>query len=233
MNTITCIAIDDEPMALLVIENFCARKKGIILSTYSEPHIGMEKIKEEKPDLVFLDIEMSGVNGLDIAEELPEECCLIFTTAHAQYALEGFNLDAVDFLHKPFAYERFEIAVDKAVRRIQNRRTSSSKVLVVKQQYNNVNIDMDDILYVKALGNYCEIYRDRESYIISRTSLKTLREMLPEDSFLRIHRSYIVAKDKIEKFSKTQLKLKGCKELLPIGESYSFQFENFLKESLP
>lgn len=232
MNTISCIAIDDEPMALLVIESFCARKKGISLSTYSEPNIGMEKIKAEKPDLVFLDIEMNGVNGLDIAEELPKECCLIFTTAHAQYALEGFNLDAVDFLHKPFAYERFEIAIDKAIRRINNRKASSSRILVVKQQYNNVNIYMEDIIYVKALGNYCEIYRNKESCIISRTNLKTLRELLPEDSFLRIHRSYIVAKDKIEKFSKTQLKLKGCKELLPIGESYSYQFENFLKESL-
>ena len=105
MKKFSCIAIDDEPLALLVITQFCERFGNLDLSTFSEPRIGLEEIKRHKPDLVFLDIEMNSINGLDIAHALPRECCFIFTTAHAQYALNGFDLDAVDFLHKPFAYE--------------------------------------------------------------------------------------------------------------------------------
>lgn len=148
MKNITCIAIDDEPMALLVIEQFCRRKGGLELTTFSEPRVGLEEIRRRKPDLVFLDIQMNSISGLEIANTLPGECCFIFTTAYAEYALDGFNLDAVDFLHKPFSYERFEVAVEKAMRRINARRPSASESLVVKQEYNNVSILLDDILYI-------------------------------------------------------------------------------------
>ena len=107
---ISCIAIDDEPLALLVISRFCERRGDIDLKTFSEPRVGIEQIRLLKPDLVLLDIEMNSISGLDVAGALPCECCFIFTTAHAQYALDGFDLDAVDFLHKPFAYERFDQA---------------------------------------------------------------------------------------------------------------------------
>lgn len=128
MRTITCIAIDDEPMALLVIEQFCRRRGGLELTTFSEPRVGLEEIRRRKPDLVFLDIQMNSINGLQIADVLPHECCFIFTTAYAQYALDGFNLDAVDFLHKPFSYERFETAVEKALRRINACRPAAPNV---------------------------------------------------------------------------------------------------------
>lgn len=154
-----CVAIDDEPMALLVIEQFCKRKGGMELTTFSEPHIGLKEIRRTNPDLVFLDIHMDSISGLDIAGTLPEGCCFIFTTAYAEYALEGFNLDAVDFLHKPFSYERFEIAVEKVLRRIEFRRSSVPECLVVKQEYSNVNIPLSDILYIEALGNYVKIVR--------------------------------------------------------------------------
>ena len=131
MKNITCIAIDDEPMALLVIEQFCRRKGGITLRTFSEPQIGLEAIRKQKPELVFLDIQMHSVNGLEIADTLPRECIFIFTTAYAEYALDGFNLDAVDFLHKPFSYERFEIAVGKALRRINTFTTVVPESIVV------------------------------------------------------------------------------------------------------
>ncbi len=130
MKNITCIAIDDEPMALLVVEQFCRRKGGMELTTFSEPRVGLEEICRRKPDLVFLDIQMNSLNGLEIADRLPRECCFIFTTAYAEYALDGFDLDAVDFLHKPFSYERFEVAVEKALRRIHARRPSTSESLV-------------------------------------------------------------------------------------------------------
>ena len=141
MKDITCIAIDDEPMALLVIEQFCHRKGGMELTTFSEPRVGLEEIRRRKPDLVFLDIQMNSLNGLEIADKLPHECCFIFTTAYAEYALNGFDLDAVDFLHKPFSYERFEVAVEKALRRIHGRRPSVPESLVVKQEYKGTSIN--------------------------------------------------------------------------------------------
>lgn len=235
MKTIECIAIDDEPMALLVIEQFCRRKGGMKLLTYSEPHAGLEEIRRSKPDLVFLDIQMNSISGLEIADLLPDECCFIFTTAHAQYALDGFNLDAVDFLHKPFAYERFEVAVDKALRRIEQKqkKADTQGFIVVKQEYNNVNIALDEIMYIEALGNYIKIHRTGKSHVLSRTNMKAIQTMLPPQTFVRIHRSFIVAVPKVEEFTKTHLKLKGCDKTLPIGDCYSQQVDQMLKDRKP
>lgn len=223
MRNITCIAIDDEPMALLVIEQFCRRRGGMELLTFSEPHLGIEEIGRLRPDLVFLDIEMNGVSGLDIAAQLPRDCCLIFTTGHARYALDGFNLDAVDFLHKPFAYERFEMAVDKALRRIAQLRPAAEENLVVKQEYKSVSIPLDQILYIEALGNYCKIFCTDGHCILSHAGLKSLQSMLPADRFLRIHRSYVVALDRVAGFNRTSVTFKHSDVSLPVGDSYGPQ----------
>ena len=111
---IRCIAIDDEPIALSIVRQYCERRGGIELETYSSPRAGMARVKEWRPDVVFLDIEMNGMSGIELARELPPACCLVFTTAYAHYALDGFEVDAVDFLHKPYFYERFERAMQKA-----------------------------------------------------------------------------------------------------------------------
>lgn len=228
MKTISCIAIDDEPMALLVIEQFCRRKGGMELTTYSEPHVGLEEIRRRKPDLVFLDIQMNSISGLEIANSLPRECCFIFTTAHAQYALDGFNLDAVDFLHKPFAYDRFEVAVEKAIRRLDIRSAAVPDCLVVKQEYSNVSIALEDILYIEALGNYTKIFRESGGYVLSHTNLKTIQAMLPVNSFLRIHRSYVISVKKVERFTKNYIQLEKTSILLPIGECYASQVNQVL-----
>ena len=193
MKKISCIAIDDEPIALLIIRQFCERKGGLELTAFSEPLIGLQEIGRCKPDLVFLDIEMNSTSGLDIAHALPPESCLIFTTAHAQYALNGFELDAVDFLHKPFAYERFEKAVEKALRFIEAKRNKVPENIIIKQEYNNISV----------------------------TTLKAIQKMLPKDRFLRTHRSYIVSINKIERFSKREITLKGCSATIPIGRQYA------------
>lgn len=218
-----CIAIDDEPMALLVIEQFCNRKGNLDLETFSEPYVGLEEIRIRKPDLVFLDIHMNSLSGLEIADTLPSECCFIFTTAYAEYALEGFNLDAVDFLHKPFSYERFEVAVEKALRRIDIKRTSVPECLVVKQEYNNVSIHLSDILYVEALGNYVKIVRISGGHVLTRTNLKSITDMLPEGNFLRIHRSYVISVSSVVAFTRARVELKGMNEGLPIGAQYASQ----------
>ena len=221
MKRTTCIAIGVEPLALLVFSQLCERFGGLDLTTFSEPRVGLEEIRRNKPDLVFLDIEMNSISGLDIAHALPDECCFIFTTAHAQYALNGFELDAVDFLHKPFAYERFEKAVEKALRRIESQREKSTDSIVVKQDYNNVTVSMSDILYIEAMENYTKIFKSSGGYILSRTNMKTIQELLPESNFLRIHRSYIVPIEKVEIFSKKRVKLIGQELFLPVGRFYA------------
>lgn len=229
MRRITCIAIDDEPLALLVISQFCARKGGLDLTTFSEPRLGLAEIVRRKPDLVFLDIEMNGISGLDVAHALPPGCCLIFTTAHARYALAGFDLDAVDFLHKPFAYERFERAVDRALRRIGERQEHTNEHIIVKQEYANVQIPLGEILYAEAMENYVKIIRERGDYVLTLASLKEIGEMLPEGRFIRIHRSYIVAAEKIERFSRREIRLKGVSQPLPVGRQYAEELYRVLK----
>ncbi len=231
MRPITCIAIDDEPIALLVIDEFCRRKGGMELTTFNEPSVGLAEIIRTKPDLVFLDIEMNGINGLQIARTLPESCHLIFTTAHAQYALEGFNLDATDFLCKPFSYERFEHAVDKVIRHMEPLREPAPPILIVKHEYANVPILIDEILYVEAMENYTKIFRSSGDYILSHTNLKSIRNQLPAERFIQVHRSFLIAADKVERFLKRKIKLYGTDTEIPIGRQYAEETYRFLHKN--
>ena len=220
--TLNCLIVDDEPLALDLLESYVSRTPFLHLVAQCDSAVKALSVIEEEPiDLVFLDIEMNSTSGLDIAHALPPESCLIFTTAHAQYALNGFELDAVDFLHKPFAYERFEKAVEKALRFIEAKRNKVPEKIIIKQEYNNISVTTSDILYIEAMENYTKIFRTSGNYILSRTSLKAIQKMLPKDRFLRTHRSYIVSINKIERFSKRELTLKGCSATIPIGRQYA------------
>lgn len=221
-----CIAIDDEPIALAIIRRYCERRGGMELETYSHPQLGMQRIREQKPDLVFMDIEMNGVSGIELARELPKECCLIFTTAYAQYALEGFELNAIDFLHKPFFYERFERAVHKAedwirVNRLAASCESSERQLILKVEYKNVIVSLDDILYIEAMNNYVKVHRLTKPTLLSQISLTKITELLPEQEFIRVHRSYVVALNKVTQFIKQELVLTGSSARIPIGKLYA------------
>lgn len=229
MKRIRCIAIDDEPMALIVIEQFCMRKGDMDILSYSEPRTGLEAILETRPDIVFLDIQMNGMDGLKLAEYLPDGCCLIFTTAYAQYALDGFELDAVDFLHKPFAYGRFEKAVDKAIRRIEAIRSEKRLHITIKQEYNNVVIFLDDILYLEAMENYTKVYLKNGKCILTRMPLKKVQDMLP-DSFMRVHKSYVVPLSSISGYTHSNLRIEGCRTLIPVGRTYADAFYGMMKE---
>ena len=221
MRKISCIAIDDEPIALTIIARFCERHGDLTLTTFSEPHVGLEAILHAKPDIVFLDIEMKSLNGLQIARTLPATCCVIFTTAFTEYAHEGFDLDAVDFLHKPFSYERFATSVERALRRLDFvHNQEHTRTIIVKQEYDSIPIPISDILYVEAMENYVKIFRVSGARIISRISLKSIIGMLPEDEFVRIHRSYVVAKSKIISFTKHQIQLSSDVKL-PVGRRYT------------
>lgn len=226
---IKCVAIDDEPLALDVIEQFCRRIGNIALQRFSDPEEGLEYIRRNKPDIVFLDIEMDGINGITIAAQLPEDTCFIFTTAYMKYALDGFDLDAVDYLHKPFAYSRFLVAFSKALRRIGRQPIkTTSQCIVVKQDYNNITIPLDDILYIEAVEGYSKVFRTSGDCVMSRILLKNIFTLLPPEAFLRIHRSFIVSKSKIKSFNKQEVILNNG-VTLPIGRQYASELIEMMK----
>ena len=184
-----CIAIDDEPIALSIIRQYCERRGNITLETYSSPRLGMQRIKEWRPDIVFLDIEMNGTSGIELARELPPTCCLIFTTAYAHYALEGFEVNAVDFLHKPYFYDRFDRALQKAEKwlRMNDLLTvseSSSRQLLLKAEYKNVTVSIDTILYIESIDNYVKIHATDDTTLLSKITLRNIEEQLPPGEFI-------------------------------------------------
>ena len=218
----TCVAVDDEPLALSVIERFCERKGNLLLHTFTSPDEAMEYISLNRPDLVFLDIEMEDKCGLDLAVNLPKGTCVIFTTAYVKYAMDGFDLGVVDFLHKPFSYDRFSKAVDKArlISELINSKGSMTQTVTIKEDYTNVQVPLSDIIYVEAMNNYCKIYRIGDSCISSRTSLKSFLEQIPQKGFLRIHRSFVISLDKVLSYTRSEVRMVGGRSI-PIGRQFA------------
>lgn len=221
-----CIAIDDEPMALNIIAQFCKRMGDMELSTYTNPLAGWEQVKRIRPDIVFLDIEMGGVNGVGLARELPAGVFLIFTTAYAQFAVDGFELNAVDFLHKPFSYMRFEKAVQKAVRlrsllNMAETPVMNEEEITVKVEYKNVKIKLSTILYIEAVNNYVRFHIVDARPILSQMSMKSIMDLLPADKFIRVHKSFIVPRHRIASYSRTQVVLYNQDITIPVGRAYA------------
>lgn len=216
---IRCIAIDDEPIALRIISEYCRRHGDITLETFTSPVAGMERIRATRPDIVFLDIELNSCNGLQLARSLPEGTSLIFTTAYPEYALEGFEVNAVDFLHKPIFYPRFLQALEKAVRWGAGR-PSSPETITLKAGYKNVPVRPDEIKYIEAMDNYVKIYRLNLPMIVAQITMKEIATLLPEEKFVRVHRSYIVSIPFIESYTNRQLTLRDTEIDIPVGRKY-------------
>ncbi|MDE6227529.1 MAG: LytTR family DNA-binding domain-containing protein [Muribaculaceae bacterium] len=225
---IKCVAIDDEPIALSIIQEYCRRYGEIDLKCFTSPIEGMSCVKATHPDIVFIDIEMNSHNGLQLAKEMPEGTCIIFTTAYSQYALDGFNVDAVDFLHKPFFYPRFEHAMKKAIVLINAKGSNGKRqdTITLKVEYKTVVVDVDDISYIEAMDNYVKVYRYGLPTIISQITMKEMEALLPSDRFIRVHRSFIVSLRGIEKFSNRQIFLKNIDSYIPVGRTYTEAFNN-------
>lgn len=221
-----CIAIDDEPIALNIVERYCERRGGMVLETYSSPCLGMRRVREWQPDIVLLDIEMNGTSGIELARELPPSCCLIFTTAYAHYALEGFEVNAVDFLHKPYFYERFDRAMQKAEQWLKMHdllrvSESAARQIVLKSEYKNVTLSIDSILYIESIDNYVKVHLSDSSSVLSKIPLRSMEEQLPPGEFIRIHRSFVVAKSRIARFTRTEVVLVKTDKCLPVGKKYA------------
>lgn len=224
---IKCIAIDDEPIALSIIQEYCRKFGDIALEIYTSPVAGMERVVAVHPDIVFLDIEMNSHNGMALARELPEGVCLIFTTAYSEYALDGFNVDAIDFLHKPIFYPRFERAMEKALKWLGKKDGSPQRATItLKVEHKNVVVYRDDITFIEAMGNYVKVFRRGLPMVLSQITMKEMESMLPPDRFNRVHRSYIVSLDAIDRFSNRKIYIRNYDKAIPVGRKYIATFNN-------
>lgn len=232
-----CIAIDDEPMALAIIKKYCEQLGDIQLQTFTNPFKGLQAINQQHPDIAFLDIEMNGMTGMDIARQLPPGVCLIFTTAYADYALEGYEVNAVDFLHKPFFYPRFVKAVEKAREWIKMKHVTTmarrpERLITLKVEYKNVAVSVDSIVYAESMDNYVKVHLTDGQTLVSQLTLKKLEELLPEKEFIRVHRSYIIATSKVEQYSRQSIKLLGIDDEIPVGRSFGTEITDYLRDTL-
>ena len=227
-----CIAVDDEPLALELMETYIAQVPGLeLLTTFTDAISAWGFLKKNQVDLVFLDIQMPDINGIQLAKSLDRKNpMVIFTTAYSKYAVEGFNVEAVDYLLKPFDFRRFLEAVNKASEQKALKQTTSvvedDQAIFVKSDYQNVRIAMRDIQYIEGFDDYIRIHVDTGKSIYTLMSLKNMLEKLPSTDFLRVHRSYIVPVKRIKRIHNQQVQL-GDKEI-PIGKSYVDAVRTFL-----
>lgn len=225
MMKMRCIAIDDEPIALEILSQFCQRYGNMELQTFTNPVIAIGKVKKEKPDILFLDVEIGTFNGIELAKELPPDVFVIFTTAYAQYALEGFEVNAADFLCKPFSYSRFEKAVQKVIKlhNLQEMAAqpifAADEIISLRIAYKKQQIKLGDIVYIEAMDNYMRVHLAGQKAVMAQITMKSIQELLPYDKFIRVHKSFIVPIHRISAYMNKQIVLYDG-TIIPRGRSY-------------
>ena len=227
---INCIAIDDEPLALQVIKEYCDKIPFLDLKeTFTNPEKAKLFLKENKIDLLFLDIQMPDCNGIELYRSLTNKPAVVFTTAHKDFAAEGFNVDAVDYLLKPFDYARFLKAVYKAKEYLEFLSSKDLELssIFVKVNYELMKINLRDVDLIEALDDYIKIHIKPQP-VLTLMTLKGIQEKLPAREFIRVHRSYIIPVNKIEKFNRQKITVAG-KEV-PVGSSYSNVIDDLQKQ---
>lgn len=225
MNQLTCIAIDDEPLALGLISQYIARIPSLkLLKTFEDAISGSEYIQRNAVDLLFLDINMPDISGIELARSLERRPMIIFTTAYKSFAFEGFELEAIDYLLKPIDFERFKKAVDKAIDFNSYRSPSQNKQqqesLYVYSEYRMIKIDVQKITHIESMEDYIKIHlTDQPKPVLTLMPLKKVLEKLPQNNFMRIHRSYVVALNHIKSIHNKKVQLENVE--LPVGSSYN------------
>lgn len=236
--TLTCFIIDDEPLALALLESYVS-KTPFLKQTgkFSSAVAAIDAVQNDTPDLLFLDIQMAELTGMEFARLVPEKTRIIFTTAFQQYALEGYKVNALDYLLKPFSYPEFLQAANKALHYYQLSNTplktvpDTQKSIFVKADYKLMQIDLDKILYIEGLKDYLKIYTEEQPQaIVSHITMKAMEEMLPSNRFLRVHRSFIVNQEKIKIVDRNRIVF--GKVHIPISDSYKEAFQEFLDKRL-
>jgi two-component system LytT family response regulator len=211
---ISCIAIDDEPKALEVIERYCGKTSQVSLkASFREPVKAIEFLQREKVDLIFLDINMPDISGMALLQTLSSKPMVIFTTAYSHYAVESYELNALDYLLKPITFERFLIALNKAAAAL----SSEENTVFFKSGPQTHQVKVADILYFEKDGNYLTVHL-KDKQILIRENMNNIFDLVPAADFLRVHKSYVVAIRHITMIEVHQLIAGG--EKIPIGSSY-------------
>lgn len=240
-----CAIVDDEPLALGLLESYVKKTPLLELDgCYNSAVQAIGALPEHPVDLLFLDIQMPELNGLEFSKVVPEETRIVFTTAFSQYALDGYRVNALDYLLKPISYSDFLQAVNKAMQWFEMRQKadgngeaqtiaseagSEPEYVYVKSDYKLVQIKLDNILYIEGLKDYIKIHLEGEARpILSLASMKSMEEKLPANRFIRVHRSFIVQKQKIRLIDKNRIVF--GKDYVPISDSYKQDIQNYINE---
>lgn len=247
-NPIKCIIIDDEPLAQRVIEKFLEDLPNFeVMAKCNNAFEAMDEVNNHNIDLMFLDINMPKLSGLSFLKTLKNPPLVIITTAYSEYAMEGYELDVVDYLKKPFSFERFLKAVQKVQDRLKNMEhhnvipdedlttlpieiapeINATNFIFVKANKKNYKVDIDDIYYIEALGDYIKIHTSN-SVLVTYQSMKRIESILPSTVFVRIHKSYIVSVNKIKSVEGNMVEVKN--EKITIGNSYKQIFQDFVDQ---
>lgn len=247
-NPIKCIIIDDEPLAQRVIEKFLEDLPNFeVMAKCNNAFEAMDAVNSYNIDLMFLDINMPKLSGLSFLKTLKNPPLVIITTAYSEYAMEGYELDVVDYLKKPFSFERFLKAIQKVQDRLKNidptiviaeddsialpientPEINATNFIFVKANKKNYKVDIDDIFYIEALGDYIKIHTSN-SVLVTYQSMKRIESILPSTVFVRIHKSYIVSVNKIKSVEGNMVEVKN--EKITIGNSYKQIFQDFVDQ---
>lgn len=229
-----CVVVDDEPLAIEVIESYLEQFDHMeMVQSFQNPIKAFEFIRNNPVDVLFMDIQMPKLTGLDILRSLPSRPQVIITTAYRDYALEGFELEVADYLLKPISLDRFVKAISK-VQAIQQQpgvpfasQEETPNTMFFKVDKKMVKVVLDDVLYIESQRDYLKIVRSGED-VVTRLGITEAEEVFPPDKFIRVHRSFIVAKDKITSFSQTEIELED--QAVPIGRNYRASVSKALNE---
>lgn len=217
------IAIDDEPLALNIIAHFCSNEPFIALEkTFTKQTEAIKYLNKYPVDLIFLDIQMPAKNGISFYKTLETNAMVIFTTAYSEYAVDGFNLNATDYLLKPFSEERFKQAIQKARNEFEFRKNTQAQThLMLRADYKLYRIEYHEIVMIEALDDYIQIHLTSKNKIVARQSMKSILDKLPENLFLRVHRTYIVPIEKIKSIQNRTITVDEF--VIPVGDTYKNQ----------
>lgn len=232
--TIRCIIVDDEPLAVELLASYVNKIPFLeLVGKYNNATDALDGIKQQQPDLLFLDIQMPEVSGMELSKMLPDDTRVIFTTAFDQYAVDSYRTGALDYLLKPITYATFLEACNKAlqwfalVKQSDEKPEEEIKSIFVKSEYKLLQISLDKIRYVEGLKDYVKIYTDDSPHpILSLMNMKAMEQMLPPARFIRVHRSFIVAKDKITEIDRNRIVFGDV--YIPIGDTYKQAFNDFI-----
>lgn len=233
---IKCAIVDDEPLAVELLASYVKKIPFLELcGKYNNATDALHGIGEQPVDLLFLDIQMPELNGLELSKMVPENTRIVFTTAFNQYAVDGFRVNALDYLLKPISYADFLEACNKALQWFQLTQQSEQqpaaveepRSIFVKSEYKLLQINLDDIRYIEGLKDYVKIYTEQSPHpILSLMNMKAIEQMLPASRFIRVHRSFIVQKSKIREIERNRIVFGDV--YIPIGDSYKQAFQEFI-----